>query len=61
MLSFSVILIGIFGAAGLLLTVILLVVLLPRRESEEPDEVPAAGERFSLPPTNGHNGEGFTR
>jgi hypothetical protein len=58
MLSFTAILIGVFGLAGLLLAVILLVVLLPRREPEEPDDV---GERFSLPPANGRNGEGFTR
>jgi len=60
-LSFPVILIGVFGSAGLLLAVILLVVLLPRRESEEPGRSSGAGERFSLPPTNGRNGEGFTR
>jgi len=60
-LSFPVILIGVFGAAGLLLTVILLVVLLPRRESEKPEESRDPGERFSLPPTNGRNGEGITR
>jgi hypothetical protein len=60
-LSFTAILIGVFGLAGLLLAVILLVVLLPRREREEPDDSHEPRERVSLPPTNGRNGEGFTR
>ena len=40
MLTFPQILIGVFGAAGVLLTVILLVVLLPRRDEGESSERP---------------------
>ncbi len=44
-LSFPVILVGVFGLAGLLLVVILLVVLLPRREEDGPEAPPETDGR----------------
>ncbi len=56
MLTFPQILIGIFTAAGVLLTVILLVVLLPRRDGRE---APRDQETYDpLHRVNGRNGEG---
>ncbi len=54
MLTFPQILIGVFTAAGALLTIILLVVLLPRRDEPR-------SRRRSLDPlhrVNGRNGDG---
>ncbi len=55
MLTFPQILIGVFTAAGLLLTVILLVVLLPRRE--EPDSSQPVENRHPLHRVNERNGD----
>jgi hypothetical protein len=55
MLTFPQILIGVFGAAGVLLTVILLVVLLPRRDEHDSSQHAEDGD--PLHRVNGRNGD----
>ena len=52
MLTFPQILVGVFTAAGVLLTVILLVVLLPRRDDSQRSDDPDGMYRV-----NGRNGD----